>query len=382
MRQEERALQLVELLYAGAVDPATWQVFVEQLSEACGGAAVALSIQLPIGPQIEPYSVGFGTGGFREIYDKHQDEGLPWGSLLDERYKGGFAFTSDSFPDADVAKTAFYADFMRPQNLAPEGPLVHVICDAPERPASGIAIYRREGCRPLGEGDRALGNLLVPHLARAFALYSRFGGVSHERSALAEVMDRLPLGVVLIDSRFQPVVMNRMAEQIAALDDGFALTPRGPHARDPRENRVLYSYLEEAVAVGRGLGSSTNHVTSISRPSGKRSYPVVVAPLLGPLTGSTDREAVAVVFIADPERNNITAVEFLQTLYALTPAEAELVALLASGRSLEQAALERGVTMNTVRSQLKQVFAKTDTRRQGELVRLVLSGLADIQDEF
>jgi DNA-binding CsgD family transcriptional regulator len=102
---------------------------------------------------------------------------------------------------------------------------------------------------------------------------------------------------------------------------------------------------------------------------------------MGPLTGSTDREAVAVVFIADPERNNTTAVEFLQTLYALTPAEAELVALLASGRSLEEAALERGVTMNTVRSQLKHVFVKTDTRRQGELVRLVLSGLAGIQDE-
>jgi len=43
-------------------------------------------------------------------------------------------------------------------------------------------------------------------------------------------------------------------------------------------------------------------------------------------------------------------------------------------------AAERGVTMNTVRSQLKQVFSKTDTSRQGELVHLVLTGVASIRN--
>ena len=42
--------------------------------------------------------------------------------------------------------------------------------------------------------------------------------------------------------------------------------------------------------------------------------------------------------------------------------------LIAEGNSLEEVAEQRGVTMNTVRSQLKQVFSKTDTSRQGELV--------------
>ena len=73
--------------------------------------------------------------------------------------------------------------------------------------------------------------------------------------------------------------------------------------------------------------------------------------------------------------------EVLQGLYSLTQAEAELVGLLAQGLSLEEAARQRSVTMNTVRSQLKQVFSKTDTKRQGQLVRLVLSGVAPIQDE-
>ena len=58
-----------------------------------------------------------------------------------------------------------------------------------------------------------------------------------------------------------------------------------------------------------------------------------------------------------------------------------LVRLIAAGQSLEQVAAIRGVTMNTVRSQLKQVFCKTDTSRQGELVHLVLTGIAAIDTD-
>ena len=67
-------------------------------------------------------------------------------------------------------------------------------------------------------------------------------------------------------------------------------------------------------------------------------------------------------------------------LYGLTQAEVKLVELLCDGWSLEEAATQRGVTMNTARSQLKQIFFKTGTGRQSELVRLVLSGIAPIRD--
>ena len=68
-------------------------------------------------------------------------------------------------------------------------------------------------------------------------------------------------------------------------------------------------------------------------------------------------------------------------IYKLTPAEGELVQLLAQGRSLEEAAAFRSVTLNTARSQLKQIFAKTGTRRQSELLQVVLSGVAIMEGE-
>ena len=46
---------------------------------------------------------------------------------------------------------------------------------------------------------------------------------------------------------------------------------------------------------------------------------------------------------------------------------------LALGDRLEAAAGRCGVTVSTARTYLKQVFAKTETSRQSELIRLVLT---------
>ena len=53
----------------------------------------------------------------------------------------------------------------------------------------------------------------------------------------------------------------------------------------------------------------------------------------------------------------------------MTAAEARLAVHLAAGEGLDEAADALGVALETVRSQLKAIFGKTDTRRQGELLR-------------
>ena len=70
----------------------------------------------------------------------------------------------------------------------------------------------------------------------------------------------------------------------------------------------------------------------------------------------------------------------LEELYSLTPSEADLLQLLSMGMSLEEAAESRGVSMNTARSHVKHMFAKTGVSRQGELVRIMLAGLGSIRE--
>jgi DNA-binding CsgD family transcriptional regulator len=62
----------------------------------------------------------------------------------------------------------------------------------------------------------------------------------------------------------------------------------------------------------------------------------------------------------------------LAKAFRLTPSEAKLASIIARGVAPETAARELNVSRETVRNQLKSVFAKTGTHRQGELVALLL----------
>jgi len=67
---------------------------------------------------------------------------------------------------------------------------------------------------------------------------------------------------------------------------------------------------------------------------------------------------------------------WLQRLFDLTPAEADITAALAMGRHCVEIALARGVQANTVRAHLKRAMAKTGTSHQVALVSLVLRSAA------
>jgi DNA-binding CsgD family transcriptional regulator len=104
----------------------------------------------------------------------------------------------------------------------------------------------------------------------------------------------------------------------------------------------------------------------------------MLAPLLSAPNESTLHDAVAVLYVTDLENESPDHARALNDLYGLSEAEIELVVLLCEGCSLEEAARRRDVTLNTARSQLMGVFAKTGANRQSELVRLVLDGIAPI----
>ena len=58
-------------------------------------------------------------------------------------------------------------------------------------------------------------------------------------------------------------------------------------------------------------------------------------------------------------------------LWGLTAAEARVASLLAGGRSLHEISDLLEIGINTVRTHLQRIFMKTDTSRQGDLVRLL-----------
>jgi DNA-binding CsgD family transcriptional regulator len=116
------------------------------------------------------------------------------------------------------------------------------------------------------------------------------------------------------------------------------------------------------------MGGGTLRIT---RQHG-RSLHIRIAPFPSEHSpGGSRFEAIAL--IGDPDRAQRLPFETMRSVYGLTPAEARLALLLLDGKTIAEAADEHEVTKDTVRSQLKSLFLKTGTRRQGMLIGLLAS---------
>jgi DNA-binding CsgD family transcriptional regulator len=77
------------------------------------------------------------------------------------------------------------------------------------------------------------------------------------------------------------------------------------------------------------------------------------------------------VFLTPLTQQSSPAPELLQALFDLTPAEARVASMLIDGKSVDAISRIQGVSLNTVRTQLKSVFVKTGVERQVDLVSML-----------
>ena len=272
-------------------------------------------------------------------------------------------------------KTDFYNDLMRPQKLQ-DGSMTLLLREPSDCVAWGV--MQPDGAEPFSDHDECLLRFLAPHLQRAFQLLLRLGALDARAQAAEEALDRLPLGVALVSAKGEVLRLNRAAEAIVASGDGLWVGRNGLSAAGSDETRLLQRLIAEAAATGMGDGMGAGGAMSLSRPSGAQPLSVLVAPFSGKRLAGGARWPAAIVFVGDPEQEARGPADLLRRLYGLTRAEAGLAGILLQGKDLAEAAGELGVTMNTVRTQLRCVFDKTGARRQAELIRILLQGPAGL----
>jgi DNA-binding NarL/FixJ family response regulator len=182
-----------------------------------------------------------------------------------------------------------------------------------------------------------------------------------------EALNQLSVAVVVVNSSGRISFMNRRGGELCAEGDGLCIgTSDICRASTHAESNNLHDLIRESASAG------TRRALSISRPSMKRPLFVVVAPLSSFMDGPNNEASVA-LYISDPEHNSVPPPEQLAALLDLPPAKAKLAHSLAQGESLEEAAIKLSITTETARTYLKDIFSRTGTSRQAELVKLVLS---------
>jgi DNA-binding CsgD family transcriptional regulator len=185
-----------------------------------------------------------------------------------------------------------------------------------------------------------------------------------------EAVNALGVGVVVVDHRGFVAFANAKGSELIERRSIFrSATPLALCDADSHD------------ALRRALAAARTRVSGALQLRDRHAGAVIgaiVAPL-GACARST-QASQPMILLAMNELFPTGAIPnvWLAQLFGLTPAESSVTNWLVTGRPIEEYAQDRGVSLATVRSQIKTVLAKTGMSRQVQLV----AALARLPVEF
>ncbi len=344
----EGAEALADLLLSGLDERPIWGRFLEACAARCQADAAAFIFEPVAGAAHDLVVVARGPGA-NDFLNGHASletlRGFPLGELTED--DSGDKFSLILTMQMDDARRSYF--ILR-------------------SPGGGVS---------LAPDCAALVLSLQPLLERVSRHFLTIGNLVRRLSVMDAVLESGGVGVVLVSADGSVILTNAVADAILRSNRGLKNT-RGRLSADSREdqNELADRIKDCAEKQGPEVTHEAWLPLAISRDNEEHPITALVrpGPPFAPLTAPLIRTAI--VILRDPARRDFVQAAALERLFGLTPAEARLASLLANGLSVEDAAVQLGVTRNTVRTQLQAVFAKTRTRRQGDLIRLILSTTA------
>jgi DNA-binding CsgD family transcriptional regulator len=347
---------LVDDIYEASVVPQTWHRVLDRMAEIADAEGTLLFAAAPgvpkwlASPAIHD-RIDFWAKSRWGQKNSRGDRLVP----IDEPR---FLTDLDAFTIEELERDEYYTDLLRPMGLG------WCVGTSIRSPAGDTLVFSVEKAWDKGPVPRAVAeqlDALRPHLARAGVLSARLGLERARASVAALEMIGLPAAAVT------------QAGRVVAANPGFlASSPRvGVGARDQVvfDSPAAQAMLIEALAKPASLAGTGRSIPV----AGTASEAPLVAHVL-PLRGAALEVfagAMSILFITPLVAQSSPAPELLQALFDLTPAEARVASMLVDGQSVDAIARAQKLSSNTIRTQLKSVFAKTGVDRQVDLVSLL-----------
>ena len=357
---------LIGDLYEAAVRQEDFLEVLQRTAEAVGADAFHMFSWDPANarPRFSVYTPDSQYDSVVAIYEAYYGALDPRRDLVQRAPAGTLVACQDHITDQDVARSEFYQDFQVP--TAGHRYLMGTRLLRLGESETLLGLLRNKGRTPYTDVDRSTAASLIPHLHRAINLWQD-AKVLHQDAALGtELMEQLGLAVFALDKEAKVVLSNRAGEIL--LGTGTALKLR--HGRlaaslAPDNDALLAAILRvtrsrcgESLALRNATGASHDLFLSIAG---------IPDRLLSTLGSASVLITVRIRESIPP----VTAMQ-LQQAFGLTRAEAAVAEALIQGESPDDYANTKVVSLNTVRSQVRAILAKTNSRSQAQAVSTML----------
>lgn len=376
MASADEALQLVLSIYDVALGREDWPSVLQKISAVSGGHSGILRLV-----DCRQAAISFVTAyGYDpsqlENYRNHFIHIDPYRDHLAAASTGTLLQSDQVAPLPTRQQTAYFNDYERLDDR------YHALGSPLGRERDfllylGLSRGKRAG--PYDEATLDFIRSLLPHMLRTVQLQRLIGEGADAQRLSEAALDRLRIGVVLMDA-FQYVRFANTAALEFADTFGIGIGKHGFKLPSPRFNDRLQSLIQ---------GALTANIPENLRPGGDLTYTrpgigalqLRVFPLLSrDEPGLAGQRVQAAIFLVRPGPPHLDAGQ-LAAQFGLTAAESRLAVRLAEGRTIAEAAKMAGISMATARTHLRNIFAKTATSRQSELTLLLLTSLAGISTD-
>ena len=281
------------------------------------------------------------------------------------RHEGRVYSLEELIDPGDPVHRAFHAELMVPQGMTSLRSVR--VTEA----GSFDAWLGCAGGDGMGSPASALLSALVPHLRAALRSFVAFERERFHASITSEAFGRLNFGWLTLDAHCRIV---DLTPHSGALLQRTRVLRRGAHDRLIPASRTVdreLTMLVQAYAEGREARPRAINL-------GRDPWTDMLVTPLHKQPVAPGAKPVAIVYLSGDRRSQADRCEQLADLFGLLPSEARLAWAIASGLSLQEAAQELGLTIETARHYSKIIFAKTGARRQAELVRNILTSVLAI----
>lgn len=360
----------------GATAVAAWPTVLKHLCGIFKGASAQIVAHYYASGQGRLiHAIGIDADGFRHYEQRFGGTNI-W--FRQERHfvtPGTVTAGQTIVDDAVVEGTEFYRDWLQPQGLFHH---MFGVLDRHDRTSVVIVVARSHGMPAFTQDDAALLGAVLPVLTAAWQMERLARRRLSQASAAWTVLDRLSVGILLVDERYRAVGRNQRAALIAQSKAGLLVCNGVVACESARENAQFRRVVDALLTSPPTPGPAQMHALRVSRPNGGAPLQLILTRVAAVDRGTRTSKPLVAIFLSDPEQFGLPRQEWLRELYGLTRVEAEVSVLMCRGLTPEEISTTLRISVHTVRGYLKDIYQKLGVQRQSGVVRQLLGGPAQV----
>lgn len=353
------AAEVIDQFYEAALVPELWPTACEALAEEVSATTATIFAIDQVGQHRFVCTPNILDGITRFSRDPRRLENPRPGRAL-ARFPFTFTRELDLLTEEELEADVVLNEFIRPAGMnwsagcAFQEPTGHTFM---------FDLLRRRGMDHYSDAEIAHLNAIKPDLARSIFLASRLA--FSEAKSVTSALSLLGLPAMVLGPGMKVMATNPEADSLSQR------VRAGAFDRLFLESKAASDLLAEAFE--QLMTGSRAEVQSVPMISPKGQQPLILH-LLPVRRAAQDifRRSFAILVVTTVGTIGPPDMKVLSGLFDLTPAEVKVAREIAQARSVENISVSHGVSVHTVRSHVKAIMMKTGTRRQPELISLLL----------